>query len=165
MEERRNIGTKNPLPSPIQCRWEIDADDNLRGRAWTDGTRSDRRDAAWSNRMLPRHGPPLPHARRKNQGAPACRRLSASPGRTMKRPGDGTPIKGSPTGLLGRSDGPGKTTNERPPKDKHLCLLTLSLISLPSLRPQQRQGHGHRSRAAESVCLFRHPLRPTPPYV
>jgi len=30
-----------------------------------------------------------------------------------------------PTGLLGRSDGLGKMMNERPLKDKHLCLLTL----------------------------------------
>ena len=36
------------------------------------------------------------------------------------------------------------------------------LISLLSLRPQQRQGHGHRSGATESVYLFRHPLHPTP---
>ena len=75
--------------------------------------------------MLPGHGPPLPHAGHENQGAPACRRLSASLGRTTEQPDDGTPIHGGPMGLLGRSDGPGKTTNERTLKDKHLYLLTL----------------------------------------
>ena len=43
----------------------------------------------------------------------------------MERPNDGTPETGGPTGLLGRSDGPGKMMNERPPKDKHLYLITL----------------------------------------
>ena len=41
-----------------------------------------------------------------------------------------------PIGLLGRSDGPGKMTNKRPLKDKHLCLLALRvnfIIEPPTL--------------------------------
>ena len=36
-------------------------------------------------------------------------------------------------GLLGQSDGPGKTTNERPLKDKHLYLLTLRVNFITEL--------------------------------
>ena len=39
-----------------------------------------------------------------------------------------------------------------------------ALNSLPCSRPQQQQGHGYRSRAAEGVYQSRHPLHPTPPY-
>ena len=39
------------------------------------------------------------------------------------------------------------------------------LISLLSFQPQQRQGHEHRLGVAESVYLFRHPHRLTPPYI
>ena len=43
------------------------------------------------------------------------------------------PHPGGPTGLLGRSDSPGKMTNERPLKDKHLCLLTLHVNFITKL--------------------------------
>ena len=42
-------------------------------------------------------------------------------------------------GLLGRSDGPGKTTNERPLRDKHLYLLTLCVNFITELI--ERLGH------------------------
>ena len=55
------------------------------------------------------------------------------PRQDLEGPDDGTPVKGGPTGLLGRLDGLGKTTNERPPKDKHLYLLTLRVNFITEL--------------------------------
>ena len=55
------------------------------------------------------------------------------PRQDLEGPDDGTSIKGAPMGLLGRSDGLGKTTNERPLKDKHLCLLTLRVNFITEL--------------------------------
>ena len=56
-------------------------------------------------------------------------------------------------GLLGRSGGPGKTPNEQPLKEKHLCLLTLSVNFItepptPATAKAQTLLGGYRG------CLF-----------
>ena len=79
------MGAKNPLPSPIQCGWD------MMGRALTDGTHPARQNGAWSGETWPGYGPPLPHAGSKKQGATARRRPSAFPGGTWKGPTMGSP--------------------------------------------------------------------------
>ena len=63
------------------------------------------------------------------------------------------PSKGGPTGLLGRSGGPGKTTNERPLKDKHLCLLTLS-VNLVTEPPTPAMAEARTLLGGCRGCLF-----------
>ena len=65
--------------------------------------------------------------------------------------------------LLGRPFGPEETMNERPKKDKHLCLLTLRVkIHSRASDPVKRREHEHHSGATEDVYQSRHPPHPTP---
>ena len=73
------------------------------------------------------------------------------PRHNLEGPNDRTPIKGAQRPPLGRSDGLGKTTNERPLKDKHLCLLTLHVnfineLSTPATAEARTLLGGYRGR-------------------
>ena len=61
--------------------------------------------------------------------------------------------KGDPMGLLGRLDGPGKTMNERPLKDKHLCLLTLRVNFITEL-PTPATARARTSLGGYRDCLL-----------
>ena len=75
------------------------------------------------------------------------------PKQDLEGPDDGTPIKGGPTGLLGRSYGPGKMMNERPSKDKHLCLLTLR-VNLTTEPPTPAMVGARTSLGGYRECLL-----------
>ena len=126
LRKGKRLGRKTLTLPLLECRYEIDADGNPRGRAWTDGMRSSQ-----TRRCLGMaHHHRTPDAAIK---ARTCRRPSVSPGITTERSHDGTSKKGSPTGLLGQLYGPGKMTNEWPPRDKHLWFLTLSVKFITEL--------------------------------